>query len=243
MIIYPAIDLYEGKVVRLTRGDFDQKKIYSDFPGDIARHWANDGASWIHIVDLEGAKTGVLKNLKSLKAIRDAVKCRLQFGGGMRSIEAIEQAFQAGADRVVLGTKALDADFFKTILKCFTSKIAVGIDIKDNQVQTQGWLKASSLSLEDALKLFNDHGVETLIYTDIQKDGMLEGPNFERLDFILAHSKAGIILSGGVGDLLDIEKCSRLTARNFDGAIVGKALYEKTMTLKDALQTAEGMRK
>lgn len=238
MNIYPAIDLYEGQVVRLTKGDFAQKKVYSDNPAETARKFAADGAAWIHMVDLEGAKTGSLKNLPSLKAVRASVSCRLQFGGGMRSLEAIDQAFAAGADRVVLGTKALDGAFFPDVLKRYRSKIAVGIDIKDNQVQTQGWLQASSVSLEDSLKIFNDQGVETLIYTDIQKDGMLQGPNFERLEFILAHSKARIILSGGVGSLADIEKCARIKTPNFEGVIAGKALYEKTMLLADAVRAA-----
>ncbi len=238
MNIYPAIDLYEGQVVRLTKGDFAQKTVYSDSPAGIAKQWESQGAAWIHIVDLEGAKTGVLKNIPSLAAIRKAVKCRLQFGGGMRSMEAIEQALGAGADRVVLGTKALEPAFFESVLKRFGGKIAVGIDIRDNQVQTQGWLTASQVSLEESLKIFDRHGVETLIYTDISKDGMLQGPNFERLGFVLKNSHARIILSGGVGNITDIERCAAITDKNFEGAIVGKALYEKTMDLKQAITKA-----
>ncbi len=238
MNIYPAIDLYEGQVVRLTKGDFAQKTVYSSDPAGTARQWEKAGAQWIHIVDLEGAKTGVLKNIGSLESIRQAVKCRIQFGGGMRSIEAIDHAISAGADRVVLGTKALDPEFFTAVLKRYGSRIAVGIDIKNNQVQTQGWLEESSVSLEQALELFNKQGVETLIYTDIQKDGMLQGPNFERLEFILKHSKSRIILSGGVGNLGDIERCADIKASNFEGVIAGKALYEKTMDLKEAVAKA-----
>jgi phosphoribosylformimino-5-aminoimidazole carboxamide ribotide isomerase len=240
MNIYPAIDLYEGQVVRLTKGDFAQKKVYSDSPADTAKQFESQGAAWIHMVDLEGAKTGILKNISSLARVRKAVKCRLQFGGGMRSLEAIQQAFEAGADRVVLGTKALDPAFFSEVLKLHKSRIAVGIDIKDNQVQTQGWLQASSVSLEQALELFDKHGVETLIYTDIQKDGMLQGPNFERLEFILRNSKARIILSGGVGNISDIEKCAAITEKNFEGVIAGKAIYEKTMDLREAVLKAGG---
>lgn len=240
MNIYPAIDLYEGQVVRLKKGDFAQKTVYSNSPAEAAKGFEDQGASWIHMVDLEGAKTGILRNIASLAAVRKAVKCKIQFGGGMRSLEAIDQAFAAGADRVVLGTKALDPAFFGEVLKRHKSKIAVGIDIKDNQVQTQGWLEASSVSLEQSLELFDKQGVETLIYTDIQKDGMLQGPNFERLEFILANSKARIILSGGVGNIEDIRKCAAIKAKNFEGVIAGKAIYEKTMDLKEAVQIAGG---
>lgn len=240
MNIYPAIDLYEGQVVRLRKGDFAQKTAYSDSPAETAKSFESQGTSWIHMVDLEGAKTGILRNLPSLSAVRKAVKCKIQFGGGMRSLDAIDQAFAAGADRVVLGTKALDPAFFSEVIKRHQSRVAVGIDIKDNQVQTQGWLEASSVSLEQALELFDNHGVETLIYTDIQKDGMLQGPNFERLEFILANSKARIILSGGVGNISDITRCAAIKAKNFEGVIAGKAIYEKTMDLKEAVLIAGG---
>ena len=227
MNLYPAIDLYEGQVVRLTKGDFAQKTVYSDDPASIAQQWEKAGTAWIHIVDLEGAKTGILKNLNSIKAIRNKVKCRLQFGGGMRSVEAIEQALAAGADRVVVGTKALDPVFFKKILKQFASRIAVGIDVKNDIVQTQGWLASSGLTLTKALEIFNGEGVETLIFTDISKDGMLQGPNFEKLESVLQNSKARVILSGGISSIEDIRKCTRIKAKNFEGTIIGKALYEK----------------
>lgn len=239
MNLYPAIDLYEGQVVRLTKGDFAQKTVYSNDPGSMAGEWEKAGAPWIHIVDLEGAKTGVLKNLNSLKAIRAQVKCHLQFGGGMRSVEAIEQALSAGADRVVVGTKALDAAFFKKILKQFGSKIAVGIDVKNDIVQTQGWLESSGLTLAKSLGIFNEEGVETLIFTDISKDGMLQGPNFEKLDWVLENSKSRVILSGGISTLEDIKRCARIKAKNFEGPIIGKALYEKQFTLSQAAAIAK----
>ncbi len=238
--IYPAIDLYEGKVVRLTKGDFAQKTVYSDFPEEMAEKWQKGGAKWIHVVDLEGAKTGILKNLKAVEAMRRKVKCWIQFGGGMRSLEAVEAAIAAGMDRVVIGTKALDGEFFRQALSRFGNRIAVGVDVKDGFVQTQGWLEASSVSLEDGIKMFNDNGVETLIYTDIQRDGMLQGPNLEKLGEVLRLSRSRIILSGGIGSIGDIEKASSINAANLDGIIVGKALYENKFTLEQALKAAGG---
>lgn len=239
MNLYPAIDLYEGQVVRLTKGDFAQKTVYSNDPASKAAEFENAGTPWIHMVDLEGAKTGILKNLKSLAAVRAKVKCKLQFGGGMRSVEAIKQALSAGADRIVVGTKALDPIFFKKILGQFGAKIAVGIDVKDDIVQTQGWLESSGLTLAKALEIFNEEGVETLIFTDISKDGMLQGPNFEKLDWVLKHSKSRVILSGGISTLEDIKKCSQIKAKNFEGPIIGKALYEKQFTLEQAVEIAK----
>ncbi len=236
MTIYPAIDLCEGKAVRLTKGDFAQKTVYSDFPEQIAEAFESAGASWIHVVDLEGAKTGVFKNLKSVAAIRKKVKCKIQFGGGVRSLEAIEAALQAGASRVVLGTKALDGDFFKKALEKRGPQIAVGMDVRDNKVQTQGWLQGSDVNMEDAVKMFNENSVETLIYTDIQRDGMLRGPNFDRLRDLLGMSRSRIILSGGIGEISDIRQTGEIRASNFEGVIVGKALYEKKFTLQDALK-------
>ena len=234
MNLYPAIDLYDGKVVRLVRGDFQNLTVYSKTPVTIAKEWETQGAAWIHIVDLEGAKTGALKNLPSLLEIRKAVQCKIQFGGGLRSLEQMEEVAQAGIDRIVLGTKALDETFFQTALQKFKSKIAVGLDTRNGIVQTQGWLESGGANLKAALQRFNDFPLETIIYTDIQKDGMLKGPDFEGLTDVLKTSRAKIILSGGVSSLEDIEKCAKITAENFEGAIIGKALYEKRFSLTDA---------
>ncbi len=170
MNLYPAIDLYDGKVVRLVRGDFQNLTVYSQDPASMAKEWAVQGAAWIHVVDLEGAKTGVLKNLPSLLAIRKAVQCRIQFGGGLRSLEQMEEVLGAGIDRIVLGTKALDETFFQTALQKFKSKIAVGLDTRNGVVQTQGWLESGGADLKAALQRFNDFPLETIIYTDIQKE-------------------------------------------------------------------------
>lgn len=240
MNIYPAIDLYEGQVVRLQRGDYARKTFYSSDPARVAQAWEEQGAEWLHIVDLEGAKSGSVKNSKSLEKIREAVRCGIQFGGGLRSLEDIGKVLKFGIDRVVIGTKALDKRFFETVLQKHAARVAVGLDTKDGILQTQGWLESGRQTLLGALVHFNQYPVQTLIYTDIQKDGMLTGPNFKTLKHLLRVSRAKIILSGGVGSIEDIEACAQITAGNFEGVIVGKALYDKKFTLRQAITLLKG---
>ena len=236
MRIYPAIDLYEGEVVRLTRGDYEQKKIYSKNPPAIALDWERQGAEWIHVVDLEGAKSGVLKNRTALSAIRKSVRCKLQFGGGLRTFEDIRQLLDEGIDRVVLGTKALDRDFFEKIIAKFAAKIAVSMDVRDGRVQTQGWLEEGKQTLDEAIANLNHFPLETLIYTDIERDGMLQGPNLSGLAEVLAWAKSRVILSGGISSLADVVACAKIPNKNFEGAIIGRALYDKKFSLKEAIR-------
>jgi len=235
MNLYPAIDLYEGKVVRLTRGDYSQKKIYSENPAEMAKEWESQGAAWIHVVDLEGAKTGVMKNRKSLAAIRKSVQCQIQFGGGLRSEDVIADVLDHGVNRAVIGTKALDEAFFRRVMGRFRAKIAVGLDVRDDKIQTQGWLKEGGEHLRHALTRLNDWPLETIIFTDISKDGTLLGPSFAKLQDVLQATKANVILSGGVSTLADIKKSLQIVAKNFEGVIIGRALYEKQFELKEAV--------
>jgi len=236
MNLYPAIDLFEGKVVRLTRGDYNACVIYSTDPAATAKGWEQEGARWIHVVDLEGAKTGTLTNDASLAAICKNVNAKIQFGGGLRRIEDIEKVLALGVSRVVLGTKALDRDFLEKVLLKFKEKIAVGLDVRHDQVKTAGWLRDGDITLPEALKLFDQLSVSTLIYTDIEKDGVLQGPNWEKLSMVLAHTQARVILSGGVSQISDIEKCRSIRAPNFEGVIIGKALYDKRFRLSTAVR-------
>ncbi len=236
MHLYPAIDLFEGKVVRLLQGDYQKQTVYSDPPEETASNWEDQGAEWIHVVDLEGAKTGVLKNRECLQKIRRKVKCKIQFGGGIRTLDDAESILKAGIDRVVIGTKSLDRTFLGKGVEKFGKKIAVGLDTQAGTVRMQGWAQDSGLSLEDALRLLNEFCVGTVIYTDIQRDGMLQGPNWTGVKEVLAMTSARIILSGGISSLEDIEKACEIKAPNFEGVIMGKALYEKKFSLKDALE-------
>ncbi len=235
MNLYPAIDLFQGKVVRLTRGDFRQEKVYSEKPEEIACEWERQGAAWIHVVDLEGAKTGVLKNKAPLLRIRQAVKCKIQFGGGVRDLSRVEALLAEGIDRLIIGTKAIEGSFLKEALEKFGRQIAVGLDVRGGQIQTEGWMTTSQTPFAVALKFLNKFPLETIIYTDIQKDGMLAGPNFQGLEEVLRATKSRVILSGGVSSLEDIEKCAAIRAPHFEGAIIGKALYEHKLNLREAL--------
>lgn len=233
--LYPAIDLLDHQVVRLIKGDYNQKTVYSDKPEEFAKAWESQGAEWIHIVDLNGAKTGEMHNFDSLMKIRRNIRCKIQCGGGVRKLQDVERLLKSGINRVILGTKALDKSFFKSLMAEFRRYIAVGMDTREGKVQTQGWLENSSLDIISAIDLFNDAGVEMLIYTDIKRDGMLQGPDFEGLQKVLALSKSRVILSGGVSSLNDLRQCLEIKADNFEGCIIGKALYENVFTLKESL--------
>jgi len=236
MNLYPAIDIYQGKVIRLTQGDYNSCTVYSKDPAATAKIWEQEGAQWIHVVDLEGAKTGTLTNEASLKAICQSVKAKIQFGGGVRSFKVIENILALGVSRVVLGTKAMDKPFLEGALLKFKDKIAVGLDVRRDQVKTAGWMRDGNMTLQEALALFDQLGVSTLIYTDIEKDGVLQGPNWEKLSVVLANTRSRVILSGGISQISDIEKCRALQASNFDGVIIGKALYDKRFQLSEAVR-------
>ena len=236
MNLYPAIDLYQGKVVRLRQGDFNACTVYSHDPAEIARNFEKDGAHWIHVVDLEGAKTGSFTNGAALSSILQNVKAKVQFGGGVRDLRNIEALLDCGVSRVVVGTKALDKTFLETAVRQFGERLAVGMDVRNDHIKTAGWTENGNLMLAEALELFNRCGVKTLIYTDIEKDGVLHGPNWEKLSGVLRGSHARIILSGGISQLTDVEKCRKISDANFEGAIIGKALYDKRFTLAEAVQ-------
>ncbi len=238
MNLYPAIDIYQGKVVRLTQGDYKSCTVYSKDPVATARTWEQDGAKWLHVVDLEGAKTGVLTSEATLTAICQGVNTKIQFGGGLRNIQVIEKVIALGVSRVVLGTKALDKIFLKEAIGKFGKKIAVGLDVYRNQVKTAGWIRDGDITLPEALELFDQSGVATLIYTDIEKDGVLQGPNWGKLSVVLAYTKSRVILSGGISQISDIERCRAIKDKNFEGVIIGKALYDKRFQLSEAVRLA-----
>lgn len=233
--LYPAIDLYDGTVVRLEQGDYNKKKVYSGSPEEIASRWESQGAGRLHVIDLEGAKEGSIKNKEALVHIRKAVRCFIQFGGGVRTLDDIQSALDAGADRVILGTRLLEAKFLESALNHFPKKIAASLDVYDGQLRTEGWLVHKGKSAVSALSFLNDFPLETVIFTDIRKDGMLRGPNLSDLSQVLDSTRANVILSGGIASLQDIERCVQIHHPRFEGVIVGKALYENRIDLNEAL--------
>ncbi|ARK20716.1 1-(5-phosphoribosyl)-5-[(5-phosphoribosylamino)methylideneamino]imidazole-4-carboxamide isomerase [Sporosarcina ureae] len=233
MILFPAIDIRDGKCVRLIQGDYAQEIIYNDSPTNMAQEWQSQGAEYIHVVDLDGAKTGNSANKQAIEAIAKAVNVPVQVGGGIRNMEIVDSHIANGVARVIIGTAAIqDPEFLKRAVEKHDDKIAVSIDARNGFVATDGWTETSDVKAVDLLQDLAKIGVKTVVYTDIMKDGMLQGPNFEELKIMDDASAIDIIASGGVSTEEDIKK---LAASDMYGAIIGKALYEGKLSLKKLL--------
>lgn len=239
MIIYPAIDLKSGKCVRLFQGKMDEVTVYSDSPRDMAMSWEDQGAEYIHLVDLDGAVAGEPKNLGSVEEILKSVSIPVQFGGGLRSIESIAAIFEIGVSRAILGTAAIK-NMFMLQEACLyhPGRIAVGLDTKDGFVAVNGWEEETQVLALDILPQLKEIGVARIIYTDIMTDGTLSGPNLSAIEVIARSTDIPIIASGGISSLKDIANLASLTSLGVEGAIVGKALYAKAFTLKEAIEVA-----
>lgn len=236
MQIIPAIDIRGGKVVRLTQGLADKVKVYSESPLDIAKKWDSFGVGMIHIVDLDAAFEGSSKNLGIVEKIVKNVKAKIELGGGMRTAENITAAFNCGVEKVVVGTKALDSDFLQMIVKIYGDRIVVGIDAKNGMVRTKGWLLDTRIKAADLVGNIEKAGVKTINYTDIARDGMLTGPNLNGIRDLLEITNMKVVVGGGISKLEDIEKLKALEEFGLEGVIVGKALYEGTVDLAEAIK-------
>jgi phosphoribosylformimino-5-aminoimidazole carboxamide ribotide isomerase len=235
MIILPAIDLLDGKVVRLTQGKRDAVKVYSDNPLEAARRWQDEGAEWLHVVDLNGALDGDYKNLPIAEEIIKNSSLKVELSGGIRSKETLKKCLGAGAKRIVLGTKACeDPAFVQEASDRYGEKIAVAIDAKAGQIVTRGWVSPSGITASGLARSVLMLGIECLICTDVSRDGMLQGPNLELLEEILSLKPKKLIASGGISSLEDLKKLKTLEPKGIIGAIVGKALYEGTINFKEA---------
>lgn len=237
MLIYPAIDMYDKKAVRLFKGDYAQMTIYSDNPVEVATDFKNCGATHIHLVDLEGAKDGTTPNFDVVKAIKDTTGLFCEIGGGIRNMDVIDKYINAGVDRVILGTAAVTSPgFVKEAVDKYGEKIAVGIDIKDGFVAIKGWTETSENDAFDFCEKMLNIGVKTIICTDISKDGAMQGTNHELYKELSEKFDIQIIASGGVSSIDDIEKLRKL---DIYGAIIGKAYYTKAIDLKEAIEVAK----
>ena len=237
MLIYPAIDLYGGKAVRLYKGDYAQMTVYNDNPVAVARDFAASGATHIHLVDLEGAKAGTTPNFNTVAAIKSETGLFCEIGGGIRSMETIDRYLSAGIDRVILGTAAVtEPGFVEKAVSAYGDKIAVGIDIKDGYVAIKGWTEKSEETAFDFTEKMQKIGVKTMICTDISKDGAMQGANHDLYRQLFERFDMDIIASGGVSSMVDVEK---LSALNIHGAIVGKAYYTGAIDLKKAIEVAK----
>ena len=238
MILLPAIDLYEKKVVRLTRGDYAQMTVYNDDPVAQAKLFQDAGAQWLHTVDLEGAKDGSTPNYSVIEAICKDTNLKVEIGGGIRSLDTIQKYLDAWVERVILGTKAVtDPAFLEESLDKFGSHIAVGVDIKDGKIAIKGWLETAQDSVEDFFTKLCKLGVSTVICTDVSKDGMLAGTNVDLYRQLSQKFSLDLIASGGVSSQEDL---TRLKELGLYGAILGKALYTGALDLKTALKEMEG---
>lgn len=235
MKIIPAIDIKHGKVVRLTQGRADLETVYSDSPLEMARHWASYGVGLIHIVDMDGAFEGYPKNLAVVKEIARQIKPKIELGGGMRDEDTIDLVLRAGVDNVVIGTRALDKEFLSRVAKKFGEKIVVAIDARNGVVFTKGWLEKTKTNAVDFAYQLEDYGIKRINYTDIGRDGMLEGPNIEPIERLLEATTLEVVIGGGISSLADIERLKALESKGLAGIIIGKALYEGRIDLKEAI--------
>lgn len=237
MLIIPAIDLRHGQCVRLIQGDPNRQTVYSKQPVSMARWWQTKGAERLHVVDLDGALDGKISNLEIIKDIVQSVRIPVQVGGGIRDIETIEELLQAGADSVILGTTVCkNKRFLKKAIKDFPDRIIVGVDSKDGYVAISGWKKLTKINMLDLVKEVESLGVQTIIHTNISKDGMLTGPDFDSIGTLLKASKISVIASGGISSLDDIKRLKGLNNKRLIGVIVGKALYSGKIDLAEALK-------
>ncbi|MBI4549341.1 MAG: 1-(5-phosphoribosyl)-5-[(5-phosphoribosylamino)methylideneamino] imidazole-4-carboxamide isomerase [Candidatus Omnitrophica bacterium] len=223
-------------MVRLIRGEYDREIVYGQDPAEFARRYEEEGAEWVHVVDLDGALHGQARNLDLVKQIREATRLKIEFGGGLRSMEDLERVFSLGVERAVVGTKALDRTFMEAVLMKYGERMAVGVDIKNGWVQTSGWTRESGQTLGVFLDFLNGAGARQVIWTNIARDGMLQGPDLEGLNQVLESAgKIQVILSGGVTSPENIREIAALRHPNLWGFIVGRALYEGQLTVREAL--------
>jgi phosphoribosylformimino-5-aminoimidazole carboxamide ribotide isomerase len=236
VILYPAIDIRGGQAVRLLQGDYEQETTYDADPVDAAKRWAAEGAEFLHVVDLDGAKAGEPRNLNAIRRIAAAVECPIQVGGGLRDAESVAAVLEAGASRVVIGTAALrDPKFLDKALAAQGEAVVVSVDTRGGKVSLSGWTETSNVEAPEAVADLTARGVARFLCTAIEVDGTMEGPAIDQLNEIAAATSAQVIASGGVGDLSHLDQLEREGAPNIEGAIVGKALYEKNFTVAEGI--------
>jgi phosphoribosylformimino-5-aminoimidazole carboxamide ribotide isomerase len=237
VILYPAIDIRGGQAVRLLQGDYAHETVYDADPVDAATRWAGEGAGFLHVVDLDGAKAGEPRNLDAVRRIADAVECPIQVGGGLRDADSVAAVLEAGAARVVIGTAALrDPRFLDAALDAHGDAVVVSVDTRGGMVSLSGWTETSDVEAPAAVADLSERGVQRFLCTAIEVDGTMEGPAIEQLNEIAdAAATAQVIASGGVGDLSHLDQLARESAPNIEGAIVGRALYERRFTVAEGI--------
>jgi len=236
VILYPAIDIRGGQAVRLLQGDYERETTYDADPVDAAARWAGEGAEFLHVVDLDGAKAGEPRNLDAVRRIAAAVECPIQVGGGLRNPESVDAILEAGAARVVIGTAALrDPKFLDAAVTAHGERVVVSVDTRGGKVSLSGWTETSDLEAPAAVAQLSERGVQRFLCTAIEVDGTMEGPAIDQLNEIAAATTGQVIASGGVGTLEHLDQLSQDAAPNIEGAIVGRALYERQFTVAEGI--------
>ena len=240
-VVYPAVDISDGRCVRLLQGRFGTETVYSDDPVQVALGFSSAGARWLHIVDLDGAKTGVPANRELVLEVVRRASCPVQAGGGLRSLDDVEQVLAAGANRAVLGTVALeDPEELARACSRYGERIAVSLDARSGELATHGWTVGTGMSVEEAVQTFEEAGVSLFIYTDVSRDGTMSGPDLEGLAKLTSLTDVPVVASGGVSTLEEIARVAARRRQGVAGVIVGRALYEGKFTVREALLAAEG---
>jgi phosphoribosylformimino-5-aminoimidazole carboxamide ribotide isomerase len=241
MILYPAIDIMDGQAVRLVEGVFEDATTYHSDPLDAARSWVAAGARFLHVVDLDGARSGEPKSLDHLRRIVAETGIPIQYGGGLRTVEAVREALRAGAERAIVGTAAFkDIDFLDDIVAAFGPRIVVAVDTKDGMIATEGWTQTTELPVVDAIGRLTSRGVRSFVFTDVSRDGKLTGPDLEAVKKVADAVRGRFIYSGGIGSLDHLRALARLRRVNMAGVIAGKSLYEKKFTVTEGQAALDG---
>jgi phosphoribosylformimino-5-aminoimidazole carboxamide ribotide isomerase len=234
VILYPAIDIMDGKAVRLVQGRFEDATTYHDDPLDAAQSWVDAGARYLHVVDLDGARAGSPQSIEHLRRIAAGTGVPVQYGGGLRTVDAVRDALRAGAERAIVGTAAFrDVDFLDEIVHLFGPRVVVSVDVRDGFISTAGWTETTKLPAIDAIGRLHDRGVASFVYTNVDKDGGLQGPDLDEVSRVAEAVRGRFLYSGGIGAREDLSGLARLRQVNLAGVVVGKALYEGRFTIAE----------
>jgi phosphoribosylformimino-5-aminoimidazole carboxamide ribotide isomerase len=243
VILYPAIDILDGKAVRLVEGHFEDKTVYHDDPVEAAKSWVDAGARFLHVVDLDGARSGEPRSIEHLRRIAKETGVPVQYGGGLRSLPAVREALRAGAERVIIGTAAFrDVDFLDAVIEAFGPRVLVSVDVRGGHISTAGWTQTTQMPAGDAIRRLGDRGVSSFVYTDVDRDGRLEGPDLDDVRQVAEAVRGRFLYSGGIGDVEHLSSLAALRQVNLAGVIVGKALYEGRFTVAEGQAALDSAR-
>jgi len=243
VILYPAIDILDGKAVRLVEGRFEDQTVYHDDPLEAARSWVEAGARFLHVVDLDGARSGEPRSIEHLRRIVRETGVPVQYGGGLRTLPAVREALRAGAERVIVGTAAFrDVDFLDAVVQAYGPRVVVSVDVRGGLISTSGWTQTTQMPAVDAVRRLQDRGVTSFVFTDVDRDGKLDGPNLDSVRAVGEAVRGRFLYSGGIGELDHLRALAGMRLVNLAGVITGKALYEGRITVAEGQAALDGDR-